>query len=408
LLEYEARTKKFTVWGEDDGLDMEKDLQWIRCFDGRRLFLAQLNALWSFCPEQWQKNTGQPGLIISSLHVNDSALTADVPLHALDLDHTQSKLDIEFDAINYDKPEQTQYAFMLSGLDKGWSISERNAVSYANLSPGHYIFHVKAINFAGVWSSEYLLSILIRPPFYTSAWFLSLCVLALGTVFFFFVRYISQRNLRMRILILEKEQAVEKERNRIARDMHDDLGSGLTKIAILSEVAKTQLGTADRAVSQLEKISDSSRELVDSLQDIIWVLNPRNDSLESLGVYIREHAVKFFESMNVEVIFDYPATMPTIRLSEEVRRNIFLVVKETLNNTAKHSNCSKVFIALVCRSHDIRLTINDNGRGFAPTKIRDFANGLANMQARMSQINGGYQIHSILGKGTFTTITLRI
>src|SRR5205807_1923741 len=102
--------------------------------------------------------------------------------------------------------------------------------------------------------------------------------------------------LHERILVLEKEQAVEKERNRIARDMHDDLGSGLTKIAILSEVAKTQLDQKDQAQKQLEKISFSSRELVDNLQDIIWVLNPKNDSLESLSAYLREYTLKFFDA----------------------------------------------------------------------------------------------------------------
>src|SRR5205085_5800593 len=140
--------------------------------------------------------------------------------------------------------------------------------------PGNYMFTVKASNYSGEWSKEYVISISIASPFWATWWFIAIAILAFGAAFSLVIRYISQRNLRERILRLEKEQAIEKERNRIARDMHDDLGSGLTKIAILSEVAKTQLQEKEIATTQLESISNSSRELVDNLQNIIWVLNP--------------------------------------------------------------------------------------------------------------------------------------
>src|SRR5438477_3969833 len=161
--------------------------------------------------------------------------------------------------------------------------------------------------------------------------------MALFTVFALVVRYISQRNLKEKLLRLEKEQAVEKERNRISRDMHDDLGSGLTKIAILSEVVKKQIHEPEKARQQLENISESSRELVDNLQDIIWVLNPQNDTLESLAAYIREYGLKFFEPFETDLQFDYPAVFTRVKLSEETRRNLFLVIKETFNNIAKHA-----------------------------------------------------------------------
>src|ERR1041384_5262512 len=123
--------------------------------------------------------------------------------------------------------------------------------------------------------------------------------LVLLTLFVLIVRYVSQRNLKEKLLRLEKEQAIEKERNRISRDMHDDLGSGLTKIAIMSEVVKKQIHEPEKAKQQLENISESSRELVDNLQDIIWVLNPKNDTLENLASYIREYALKYFEAFSI-------------------------------------------------------------------------------------------------------------
>ncbi|MFL5741705.1 MAG: two-component regulator propeller domain-containing protein, partial [Flavisolibacter sp.] len=267
LVNYQFTTSKFTLYGEEDGLH-PKLLQCIRCLDGRNIFLAEAGRLMRFDPENWEKKMTAPGLLVHSIQVNDSSIQENAPVRSLRLQYDQNKIAFEFDAINYIKPEQNEYAYQLSGIDKDWVSSSKNFASYANLSPGSYVFHVKAANYAGMWSREYTIAIDISPPFWLRWWFLLLALLFVGGIFFLVVRYISQRNLRERILRLEKEQAVEKERNRIARDMHDDLGSGLTKIAILSEVAKTQLQKKEEAAVQLEKISYSSRELVDNLQDI--------------------------------------------------------------------------------------------------------------------------------------------
>jgi signal transduction histidine kinase len=190
--------------------------------------------------------------------------------------------------------------------------------------------------------------------------------------------------------------------------MHDDLGSGLTKIAILSEVAKAQLKQKETAAAQLENISHSSRELVHNLQDIIWVLNPKNDSLENLAAYIREYALKFFEPTDVAVRFCYPQHIPSTKLSEEQRRNIFMVVKETLNNTAKHSACKSVTIHLQLQKEGILIEIEDDGKGFNMGSVRKFSNGLANMKQRMEQIDGSYEIISEEAKGTTTKITVPV
>jgi signal transduction histidine kinase len=214
------------------------------------------------------------------------------------------------------------------------------------------------------------------------------------------VRYVLQRNLREKILKLEKEQAVEKERNRIASDMHDDLGSGLTKIAILSEVAKTQIASPDHASANLDVISAASRELVDNLQDIIWVLNPRNDSLNSLILYIREYTESFFEPAGVNYEFSCDDMERRLTLSEEQRRNIFLAVKESCNNILKHAEASSVCISLKLKHNSIIITIKDNGRGFDRKEVGNFSNGLQNIHNRMRQINATCVIESVKNGGT--------
>jgi signal transduction histidine kinase len=157
---------------------------------------------------------------------------------------------------------------------------------------------------------------------------------------------------------------------------------------------------------QLDKISFSSRELVDSLQDIIWVLNPKNDSLESLTAYIREYTLKFFDDTPIKIHFDFPDQIPVFKLSEEQRRNTFLVVKETLNNIVKHADCTYVRIKLHLFENNLQLIIKDNGKGFNAQKIRGFANGLKIMKVRMEQIGGYVDISSIENKGTSTIITI--
>ena len=405
LVYYKVRSKKFTLFGEEDGLDIY-NLNLIRSFDGIRFFLANGKKLLQFTPANWEQKTDRPQLLMHTIQVNDSTVLSENPLAELKLHHDQNKIYFEFDAIGYNKPEQNQYAYRLNGIDKGWTISNRNFVSYSHLSPGNYEFHVKGENYTGDWSKEYIVQISIQPPFWLTWWFLGLLLFAILILFFFIVRYISQRNLREKILRLEKEQAVEKERNRIARDMHDDLGSGLTKIAILSEVAKTQLQQKDEAAIQLEKISFSSRELVDNLQDIIWVLNPKNDSLESLAVYIREYTLKFFDASQLTVHFDYPQQMPAHKLSEEQRRNIFLVIKETLNNIAKHAEAESITVSLLANKDALEVSIKDDGRGFDRLSVRPFANGLSNMKNRVEQIGGVYEIISCPRQGSETKLSI--
>jgi signal transduction histidine kinase len=196
------------------------------------------------------------------------------------------------------------------------------------------------------------------------------------------------------------------ERNRIAQDMHDDLGSGLTKIAIMSEVAKKQMFDPEKAKIQLDNISASSRELVDNLQDIIWILNQKNDTLENFAAYIREYGLKFFEPFGIAVKFNYPEQFSPKKLSEETRRNIFLTIKETFNNIAKHAWCNNVNITIQESPSLINIIIADNGKGFDADKIRSFGNGLINMKNRVEQVGGKYNIEAEPGKGTITKIEI--
>ncbi|MEQ1553254.1 MAG: histidine kinase [Ferruginibacter sp.] len=206
--------------------------------------------------------------------------------------------------------------------------------------------------------------------------------------------------IAMQKIILEKQLALENERNRISQDMHDDLGSGLTKIAILSEVVKKQFENPEKAKPQLEKIADTSRELVDSLQDIIWILNTKNDTVESLSAYLREYGLKYFEPLNIKINFDYPNLFSITTLTEEQRRNTYLTIKEIFNNIAKHAQCNTVYVNMCEQENEIIIQINDNGIGFDINHTRQFANGLKNMKTRIEIVGGKFIIQSKINEGT--------
>ncbi|HUB59683.1 MAG TPA: triple tyrosine motif-containing protein, partial [Puia sp.] len=400
LIYYQVRTGHFTLFGSEDGMDIRDNLNFLRSPDGEHFYLNGNNHTFTFNRSSRRSSVSPMPLYFHSIQVNDSALPRSAALSTLQLDHAHNRITLEFGAINYIKPEQTLYGYMLTGVDNKWVYSNRNYASYANLSPGSYVFKLRAQNYAGIWSDAISLPVTILPPYWATWWFRALSMVLIGAVVFFSVRYVAQRNLRERILRLQQEQAVEKERNRIARDMHDDLGSGLTKIAILSEVTKAQLAAPGAAVTNLDVISNTSRELVDNLQDIVWVLNPRNDSLSSLLMYIKDYAAGFFEPAGIVCSVDCDQVEGNIPLSEEKRRNIFLSVKESCNNVLKYAGCTEVSIRVRIGPASVVIEITDNGAGFDPGQVGQFSNGLRNMRNRMEQIGSRFRVISAVGEGT--------
>jgi len=407
LVHYKPNEDRFIFFGKEDGLDVSRGINELRTFNGTDFYICQDGQVIKFNCDSLNQSSAPPYLVVD-IKANDSSIYQQDRGAIMHLPYNKNKLQFEFIGISYIKSNQNQYYYQLSDIDKQWNTTYKNAVSYANLSPGIYNFKVKCVNYAGTWSEEKIMHFVIDPPYWKTWWFRSFSAILVFSILFFIIRYISQRNLKEKILQLEKETAVEKERNRIAQDMHDDLGSGLTKIAILSEVAKKQLQQPEAASVQLEHISDSSRTLVDNLQDIIWMLNSKHDQLDSLVVYIREYATKYFEQSDIHVSFNYPTHIKAVRIPEMQRRNLFMAIKEALNNIAKHAEASQVDISFYLQHDIVNFVISDNGKGFIPDETRKFANGVKGMQSRMEQLGGTCNINSIPDKGTAITFSLSL
>jgi len=408
---YDMRKRSFRNFYMNNGLVTEKLDHCLFAQPGGNLYIGDDSRIMVMDMNTLEESNKISPVYITSANENGNLLNAERKNNekVIELPYYKNNLSFDFAVTDFINPEDNQLFYQLEGWDQDLTRTKKGEVVYNKLPPGKYIFHVKGIDHNGTVNDDGdKVTLIIHPPFWKTSWFVTLVSVGLLTIFVLVIRYVSQRNLKEKLLKLEKEQAIEKERNRISQDMHDDLGSGLTKIAILSEVVKKQINEPEKAKQQLENISESSRELVDNLQDIIWVLNPKNDTLESLAAYIREYALKFFEPFGIEVEFIYPEKFPEIRLSEETRRNIFLALKESFNNIGKHAWCNKVKVSISETTREIRITVQDDGKGFEADRVRPFGNGLVNMKHRIEKIGGNYEITSETGMGTRTEIEIPI
>jgi signal transduction histidine kinase len=224
----------------------------------------------------------------------------------------------------------------------------------------------------------------------------------MGVAVVFLVVLLIQRS---KIAKERRQIALEQERTRISRDLHDDLGSGLTGILMMSEQLHPA-ASAELVINNLEKIKKSSRQMVEQMGEIVWAMNSKNDTLENLMGYLNTYARDYFENTNISQLVKLPESIPHAVMTGMKRRNIFLVLKESFNNIAKHANASHVILNMEIEKNHMNITVADNGRGFEMGQTRRFGNGLKNMQIRMTNIHGTYQIESAIDKGTTTIISV--
>jgi signal transduction histidine kinase len=248
------------------------------------------------------------------------------------------------------------------------------------------------------------MDVILRPHYWQTLWFRSGLALAIIGGASGMALYATRRRMQRKLALLEQQQAVEHERGRIAKDMHDQIGAGLTQIGLLGEFARRDAakpGNAGAGVkAHVDKICDTARELARTLDEIVWMVNPRNDSLNKLGTYLAAYAEEYFQASDIRCRLDIPPSLPAYPLPTDVRHNVFLTVQEALNNVAKHSRASEARVALVLADSMLEIDVEDNGVGFAVATASTSRHGLSNMRERIREIGGDIQISSEPGKGT--------
>ena len=263
---------------------------------------------------------------------------------------------------------------------------------YPKLPPGHYRFHVQACNEDNVWSAPdaAVLAVTVQPQFWQTGWFRAAIILGLLGMVAAVVRCLSTQKLQRQLQTFQQREALEKERARIARDLHDQLGANLTQVALLGEMAEADKDAPAEVESHAQQISQTARETTRSLDEIVWAVNPANDTLDGLVNYAGKYAQEYLALAGLRCRADLPAQLPAIPIPPEVRHNVFLAFKEAVHNVVKHAQATEARIRLRLEREQFILEIEDNGRGIASQAAPQHRNGLRNMKKRMEDIGGQF------------------
>ncbi|MFI5219393.1 MAG: two-component regulator propeller domain-containing protein [Bacteroidia bacterium] len=347
-----------------------------------------------FHPDSLVISSEIPKTVITQFKVGEEEKT--IGNETLYLNHDENYLSFQFAALNFFRNNENKYAYKLEGLDKDWVYcGNRRFTNYANLSPGNYTFRIKAANCFGDWAKEgAALKINISTPWYNTWLFRALVLLFLSALVYAGFRYRLKQKLNLQDV-----------RNRIASDLHDEIGSTLSSIALYSEVAhKIVRQKAPEANSMLAQISESTTAMMEALNDIVWTINTRNDRFDNIVNRMNAYAVERMEPLNCKVKMETGENIFSTKLNMEQRKNVYLIFKEAVNNTAKYSGCKNLFITLATANHQFSMNIIDDGKGFDPLSFGagqgEAGNGLQNMRKRAKELSGNISIHSTTESGT--------
>ena len=326
----------------------------------------------------------------------------------------QRDLEFRFTGISLRASQLIQFQYRLEGFEDEWhSVGGERWARYYSIPPGKYLFRVKAANSDNVWNpNSAALALNLLPHFYQTAWFKWTASL-FGVVFLALTGWFAARGrMRRRMEQLESHRKLEQDRARIARDMHDELGSKLTRISYISEMARQDQLHHGLGTSQIDTIAETSRDLLRSMDEIVWAVNPRNDTLEHLAAYLGQHANEYFQNTSVECSTEIPSHLPHLSVSSELRHNVFLSFRECLTNVLKHSQAAHVRIQMKLMPSQFQIRIADDGKGMDceselfEESLASGSDGLRNMRLRLETIGGACKIESVPGQGT--TISLSV
>jgi signal transduction histidine kinase/ligand-binding sensor domain-containing protein len=421
-----AKRVRSVAYGGRDGLPhLQTNFAYsfgaLRGGDGR-LWIPMGTVLAVIKPEKLPDDLEPPCVIVKKVVVDDQTMAAyggiTPPSMAVDLrtgpvklklppDH--HRLEFDFTALSFSAPENVRLSYRLAGFDDQWIDpgTQRNA-SYSRLPAGNYEFQVKACNSDGVWNEVgAAISLSVAPFFWQTWWFRLVGLVAFTSVIALIVRYVSFRRLQHKVRLLKQQAALDRERARIARDIHDDLGGRLTKIVLLSGLALRERAAPEQSGVRVQEIAATARQVIKSLDETVWAINPRNDTLPDLINYLGQFAVEFLRAAEIRCQVEMPDHPPDRAISAEARHNLFLATKEALNNIVRHAGVCEVWLRVNLSPDALSLTIEDSGQGFDQLPVDANADGVRNMRQRMDEIGGQFHIEGKPGSGTRVSFIYR-
>jgi signal transduction histidine kinase/ligand-binding sensor domain-containing protein len=383
-----------------------------RTRDGR-LWFSTIKGLVSVDPSQIELNTNPPPVRIESVLADgvtrsESGLRARPPQRIV-ISPQEERVEIQYTSLNLSAPDRARFKYRLEGHETAWAeVGNLRVASYSRLPPREYRFQVTACNEDGVWNEQGAVMVLVvEPHFWQTRWFLgSVSAVVLGLVAGA-VYYVSTQKLQRQLAGLRQQEALEQERSRIARDIHDQLGANLTQVSLLGELVESDKDDPKEVAAHAKQISQTALETSRALDEIVWTVNPRNDTLDGLVNYICKYAQDYLAVAGLRYRLDVPAQLPNAPISPEVRHNVFLASKEAITNVVRHAHASSAWLRLKLEPDRFTLEIQDDGRGPAGTKEEraQTRNGLRNMGKRMEDVGGSFEIGPAPERGTLVRLT---
>ncbi len=414
-LDGKKRQVDCVTYGRLDGLPTLEcsSLYQPACWRGSdgRLWFATVRGMVSVKPEDLKGNPLPPPVVIEELRVDGEK----APLDAgkVTVPPGRQQFEFRFTALSLVMPDSVRFRYRLKGLDTDWvEAGTQRTAHYGHLPARDYEFRVLACNNDGVWNEEgRAIAFTVLPYFYQTSWFLGLTALGVAVGLTASVRAVISRKYRRAMARLEQQHAIERDRARIANDIHDDLGAGLTQITLLSELARRE--PPDHAGTHLERISEEARKMTRAMDEIVWAVDPQHDSLNGLMDYVSAYTEDFLRTAGIRCRMAFPAELPALRVDAELRYNLFLALKEALNNVVKHAHATEVWLRLKLEHSGFTLAVEDNGQGAPPANVADTSSrissghGLPNLEKRLAAIGGRCRVTSAAGQGMRVEMTIR-
>ena len=405
------------VYGEPDGLPATECTSGsqpgaLRSGDGT-LWFPTIQGLASLNPTRLNLNTNPPPVVIESVAVAGELQTPETlrsaPPREITIPPGKEGLEIHFASLSLAAPEKGRFKYQLEGYDTTPIERPGNVREawYSKLPPGTYGFKVTACNEDDVWNKEWAtLSIRVLPPFWRTWWFLSLATAGLLGMIVGSVHYVSTQRLQRQLAALRQKEALEKERARIARDIHDQVGASLTQVSLLGELVESDKDHPEEVAAHARQIEQTALETTRALDEIVWTVNPSNDTLDGLITYVCKYAQEYLAVAGLRYRLDAPPQLPGTPVSPELRHNVFLAAKESITNVVRHAQATAVVVRLQLETGRFTLEIQDNGRGLAglDPKAAQARNGLSNMRKRMEDIGGSFAISPAPEGGTLVRL----
>jgi signal transduction histidine kinase len=377
-----------------------------RTRDGRLLF-AMTDGAVALSPCRVEVNPLPPPVLVEGVRVDgkeqvDGGGNIGPGRHVVEFHYTATSLVA---------PAKVRFRCRLDGVDKEWrDAGASRSAMYSLTAPGAYRFRVAACNNDGIWNEAGAeASVMVVPYVWQRLWFRFGAIGAVLGIIGGSIRFVERRKLQRRLAQLEMQQMVERERARIARDIHDDLGASLTEMSLLGEFAQRESG--EQVKADVRKMAEKARSSTKALDEIVWAVNPRHDTLEGFVNYACSYAQEQLSLAGIRCRIEAPSPVPRRVLRADKRHHLFLAFKEAITNIVKHARASEAQMRITTDDDSVRVMITDNGSGFdcSPGSSRaSLGNGLTNMKERLQSVGGTFACESTPGNGTHIKLTMKL